>query len=81
MLHYSLLENGTYSDAKIECLKHIWNVHRTILCTRSPWFAEEFRKNMEVCGFGAGAISGTRKRVQGKLLTRLAIFRRARSVI
>ncbi|KAK3320351.1 hypothetical protein B0T19DRAFT_404855 [Cercophora scortea] len=42
----ALLEMGRFADCEIVCLKRTWKVHKTILCTRSSWFAEKFNDDM-----------------------------------
>ncbi|KAK1753705.1 hypothetical protein QBC47DRAFT_430607 [Echria macrotheca] len=40
-----LLQSGAFSDATVMCIKKEWKVHKTILCTRSPWFAAHIEKH------------------------------------
>ncbi|POS69081.1 hypothetical protein DHEL01_v212527 [Diaporthe helianthi] len=34
----SLLETGHFSDVVLICGNHAWNLHRSIICKRCPWF-------------------------------------------
>ncbi|KAK3314137.1 hypothetical protein B0H66DRAFT_630542 [Apodospora peruviana] len=37
-----VFEDGMFADASVMCIKKEWRVHRTVVCTRSTWFAKAF---------------------------------------
>ncbi|KAK0610672.1 hypothetical protein B0T17DRAFT_121324 [Bombardia bombarda] len=51
-----LLEDGSFADAKIVCMKREWNVHKTMLVPRSKFFAKAFSPDNAQCANGTVAL-------------------------
>lgn len=43
-----LLDSGKYSDAKVVANGKAYNVHKSVLCTRSKWFRKGFDSGFRV---------------------------------
>lgn len=43
-----LLDSGKYSDAKVVANGKTYNVHKSVLCTRSKWFRKGFESAFRV---------------------------------
>ncbi|KAK3367771.1 hypothetical protein B0H63DRAFT_565671 [Podospora didyma] len=42
-----LLDSGNFSDARVIFKDRVWNVHKTIMCPRSKWFADAYKGTPE----------------------------------
>lgn len=46
----NILATGKYSDFRIKCNEHTFNVHKAVLCSASPFFKAAMEGNTKVSG-------------------------------